>query len=200
MSKQNFPTSIIFTALPDLTDRFAFVQDDALKTNVATTLQYIIFLLSLSEEYKMPGPVIYMIYKNIIILTGSIVESLTCHKLQEMIKAGRFKNDEIMKMEYRYVPMKEIFPISSEEKIYACLRTKKYESLNDKTQLFTLNRAAEKSGLFTSPLYRMAQKLRDTRNRIHLAALKRVDDQYSKSEVNAIFADAKKLIDRIESY
>lgn len=65
-------------AIPDqskLEERFAFIKDDTLRTNIVITFRYIIFLIELEQKQQLPGPIIYTIYKDMIVQTGTVVES-----------------------------------------------------------------------------------------------------------------------------
>ncbi|GAH01972.1 unnamed protein product, partial [marine sediment metagenome] len=43
--------------LKDLKDRFKFIENTTLRENLAIAFQYIIFLLSVESEFKLPGAV-----------------------------------------------------------------------------------------------------------------------------------------------
>lgn len=164
--KTTLPSTIQIPEVDSLKARFSFVGDEILQTNLAITFKYIIFLVSLDEEFEL-GSLTYSIYKDIVVQTAII------HK------AIKVEGDKYIQNVYRET---------------------KYEKLNRSTTLDALNRVAKRCGLYDDEHFKIAQKLRDKRNRIHLAGLTSIDDQYSKDEINSIFADANKLITRIEMY
>lgn len=46
-----------------LEEHFNFVENKTLKTNLAISLQYLFFLITVEEELTLPGPVSYSLYK-----------------------------------------------------------------------------------------------------------------------------------------
>jgi len=84
MAKKKFHNSIKFVELEDLkNNRFSFVQNEILRENIAIKMQYIVFLVSLEEEYELPGAVTYSTFKTVIIFTASIIEALVNYKIHE---------------------------------------------------------------------------------------------------------------------
>ena len=55
-------------------------------------------------------------------------------------------------------------------------------------------------GLFTMDLYEKSEFIRKFRNKIHPYALKKVDDKYTKTDINEVFSIASEIIDRIENF
>jgi len=201
MTKKKSLPSIKFVEVDDLKkDRFAFVENEILRENIAIKMQHIIFLLSLEEEYELPGSITYSAFKTIIIYVASIIESLIHYKLDALISTGRAQNEKVMGTEEKYLNWKVLHQVSSTETICGVKKVKKAKKLSDDTQLIELNRAAKRSGLFTSELLKKAEKIRQARNKIHPYSLKEVDDKYSKKDINAIFSMASDIIERIETY
>lgn len=201
MAKKKFHSSVKFVEIGYLkNNRFSFVSDEILKENIAIKMQYIVFLLSLEEEYGLPGAVIYSVLKTIIIFTASIVESLIHYKLDKLIKTGRVKEENIMGKEAKYSDCKELFKISNSEKICGIRKVMKVKNLSDDANFIDLNESAKRSGLFTNDLFDKSERIRKARNRIHPYGLKEVDDKYSKKDINDIFAMASAVIERIETY
>lgn len=201
MPKKKLHGSVKFIEVEDLkNNRFAFVKNEILKENIAIKMQHIVFLVSLEEEYELPGAVTYSAFKTIILFTASIVESLINYKLHDLIGLGEIEEEKIMGKEEKYPICKEIFKISETEKVCGVKKVMKPKKLSDNTDFIELNRAAKKSGLFTEAIFKKAEKIRETRNRIHPYGLKEVDDKYSKDEINNIFSMANSIIERIEKY
>lgn len=180
--------------------RFDFIENKILKENIAIKMQYIIFLVSLEEEYKLPGAVTYSAFKTIIIFTASIIESLINYKLHELLKSGKIKKDKIMGKEKRYLVIKALYEISPTEKICGVKEVIKLKKISDNTRFIELNRVAKKSNLFTEVLFKKAEEVREMRNRIHLFGLKEIDDKYTKKDITNIFTKTRDIIKRIEKY
>lgn len=199
MSKQDLPL-IKFVESNDLVQKFSFINNEILRANVAIKMQHIVFLVSLEEEHELPGTITYSVFKTIIIYTASIIEGLLHYKLNELIKSGLINENQIMGFETKNKDKKEIYTISSSEKIYAATFFKKPKKLSAKTTFNDITSACKKIGLLDEGLYAKCEKVRETRNRIHPYGLDEIDDQYSKDEINETFEIASLIMDRIENF
>lgn len=92
-----------------LKNRFYFIENEILRTNLAVSLKYIIFLITLSEENTLPGPITYSIFKNIILHTASIVEGVLHYALDTLIKAKRLDPEQVMPKEDKYTSRKVLY-------------------------------------------------------------------------------------------
>lgn len=201
MTKKASLSSVKFIELEDLqSNRFKFIENDVLRENISIKMQYIVFLISLEEEYELPGAVRYSTLKTIIIFTASIIEALLNYKLHSLISEGRIFEKDIMGKEERLSIVKDPVKISETEEIFGIKKVKKIKKLNEKIDFHELNRAAKRSGLFTENLFKMSEKIREDRNKIHAYSLKEVDDKYSKKDIFEVFSFAKTIIERVEIY
>ena len=186
--------------LKHLKKRFSFVGDNILRENIIINTQYVTFLRSLGNNYKLPRAATYSVYKTIILYTASIVESLINYKLKKLIKEGKIENNKIMSMEEKYIHIADLYNISSEEKVCGIRKIKRHKKLVDETIFIDLNKAAKRCGLFDRRLFKKSEKLRKMRNKIHLSALSNIDDRYSQEDIDNSFEIAKDVINRIEKY
>jgi hypothetical protein len=201
MPKNKFHSSVKFIEVEYLkNNRFSFIKNEILKENIAINMQYIVFLLSLEEEYELPGAVTYSSFKTIIVLTASIVESLIHYKLDELIKSNKIKEEDVTEKEKKYTDCKILHKISDTEQICGIKKTTKAKRLSHDTNFVDLNNTAKRSGLFTDDLFRKSDKIRIARNRLHPYGLKEVDNKYSKKDINNIFSMAEAIIKRIQTY
>lgn len=201
MIKKKQLKEIKFIEIADLTNgRFSFVKSSILRENIAIKMQHIIFLLSLEEEYELPGSITYSAFKTIIIYTASIVESLIHYKIEELVKSKKITHKNFMGTEDVYSDCKVLYKVSDYETICGVKKNKKEKKLKKDTNFLQLSRAAKRIGLFDQILFDAAEDIRKTRNRIHPYSLKEVDDKYTKEEINKIFAMTNKIIARIETY
>ena len=203
MTKKKSLDSIKFIEVKDLKNtRFTFVENEILRENISIKMQYIVFLVSLEEEYELPGAVTYSTFKIITIYAASIIESLIHYKLDNLLKNERIKEANIMGKEIKYLNCIELHPISDTEKICGIKKVTKTKILSNNSSFHDLNKAAKKSSLFNDNLFKKAEELRQMRNRIHLYSLKEkeIDEIYSKDNINKIFSITKAIIDQIEKY
>ena len=202
MSKHRLP-KINFIEIKTLSEsRFDFVKNDILRENICITMQYVVFLNSFNKDYDLPGALSYSVFKTIIIYTASIIESLINYKLQELIRAKKVKESDLMDKLVTYQCFKKTdYKLSDHETITAGIKKiTKAKKLSDETILRDLNIAAKRAGLFDYKLFFEAEKIRKKRNNIHLTGLSDVDDRYTQKDVNDLFRSARKIIDRIEHY
>lgn len=201
MTKNKFHDSIKIATIKRLKEsKFSFVNNKILQENLAMKMQHIIFLFSVEKSYELPGAIQYSVLQTMIVFTASIVEGLIHYKLAELIESNKVQEHQIMGKEEKFSNLKELYKISDSEKILGVKQVIKSKALSDDTNFFELNKAAKRSGLFTEELFQHAEKIRQTRNRMHPYSLKEVDDKYSKEDINNIFAMAAKIIERIEKY
>jgi hypothetical protein len=201
MVKKNFAKSVRFIEVEDLQEnRFSFIENVVLRENVAIKMQYVVFLVSLEEEYILPGASTYSLFKTIIVFTASIVEAVIHYKLKQMIDQGLVNEKDIMPTDTKLSLQKKYLKLEDGREICGIIKATKPMKLND-TQSFTnLNKAAKKSGLFTKVLFDYAEEIRKSRNRIHTFSLKSVDDTYTKKEIDEIFKKTSIIIERIETF
>lgn len=69
-------------------ERFDFIQNEVLKSNLAISMQYIAFLIKIETDIKITVAVEYSIFKNIIQYTASIIEGILNYGLEIAIKKG----------------------------------------------------------------------------------------------------------------
>ncbi|MBI2029333.1 hypothetical protein HYT02_02875 [Candidatus Gottesmanbacteria bacterium] len=195
MSKSN----LIIPSQKELESRFSFINNKVLRVNIVIAFRYIIFLINIESDLKLPGAILYSLYKDIILYTATIVESCIHYCLKEYIDSGQLKSTDIMPYEWKDSVCKDLYLISEDEKVCGVIRHKVSEHFTDKTQFKTLNEACLKANLFDKSLFDKAENLRNIRNNIHLVALKRTDDYYEKKDTQEAFEIAKTIIERVEN-
>lgn len=167
----------------DLEGNYSFISDSTLRSNLSIATQYLLFLISLDSEYELPGPVIYSVYKNIIVYIASLTEALISYTLIKLLESNIIKNENIMGSEWKRDKSKEITTLENGGIVKGIIEHKVYNSLSAETQFMELNRAAKRATLFSESLFDDAENIRRRRNKIHIAGLKNLDDNYSKQDV-----------------
>lgn len=181
-----------------LEERFSFIESDILKSNLGIALRYIVFLLTLLHELELPGALYYSIYKDIIIYTASVVESCIHYCVKQYLEKGVIRSKDVMPWKWvndRYVVL---HTTSNGKEVCGIIRYKKSGNFTDKTQFKTVNEVAKRAGILTNSLFEKSESLRKKRNKVHLAALREVDDYYSERDIQSAFNTAKEVIERVE--
>ena len=77
-------------------ERFEFIQDATLRSNLAIVLRYIVFLVNLERYNSLTGPILFPLYKDMIVQTATIIESCTHYIVRRYLDSNTVKNSEIM--------------------------------------------------------------------------------------------------------
>ncbi len=186
-------------ALDHLAGRFLFIKDEVLRENVTIAFQYIIFLISIESEITWQGSIIYSIFKDVMVYTGSVVESCLHYCVKEYFKANKLNRADVMTYEWKIDKHISIYKIDETKEVCSLIRHKKMEDFCDQTQFKDINNIAKKAGILTDDLFKKAEKIREDRNKVHLVALGKTHDYFTKDNVEASFKSAKEIIERIES-
>ncbi len=196
-NKINLRKKIPTTA--ELTDRFLFIEDEILRENVVITFQYLIFLIAILDDLEADNTTISSsIHKDMIVYTGSIIESILHYCLKQYIDNDLIRSHEAMSTKWDMRDHKVLYEISNTEKVCGAIKYKKTERLTDQTNFIVINRACKKAGILTNILFDKSEEVRNLRNKIHLSGLRLVDNSYSKDDSQAVFDTAKKVIEKVE--
>lgn len=190
---------IVLPQQSEFEERFSFIEDETLRTNTAITFRYIFFLLELEHETSLPGPIIYSIYKDMIVQTGTVVESCVHYTLKYLIDAEKIKSSEVMESEWKEEKCTVLEKLDDGDKeVCGITRRKSPQKLTKHTTFMDLNRACKRAGIYNEEAFAKAEALREARNKIHLAGLTQVDDIYTKADVDKFFGYAKVILSCLE--
>lgn len=181
-----------------LEERFKFIENKILRTNLSISFQYIIFLITLEEEVTLQGPVSYSIFKNIVLYTASIIEGSLHYLLDTLIKQKQIESEKIMSKENIYSNKKVLYTTDDGMEICGVHFKKKSTKLKTNTNFIEINRACKRAKILNDKLFEEVEELRDRRNKIHLAGLSNVDDFYEKKDIQKAFDTASKILKLVE--
>lgn len=182
-------------------NRFEFIDDEILRDNIAITFRYIHFLTSVSNEKNgLDGQDIsYSIFKDMIINTGSIIESCLHYCLKKYFETNKVKSSSVMPYEWKHDKCVQIYEITpNESEVCAVIRHKKPERLTEITQFQTINIACKNAGILDEGLFKKVEFIRQKRNNIHLTALTKTDDLYTGEDTKIVFSYAKDILINIK--
>lgn len=181
-----------------LEDRFQFIENEVLRTNLSISFQYVIFLITMEEEITLQGPISYSIFKNIILNTAAIVEGSLHHLVGELIKRDELNPDKLFPKEEIYSNRKVLYKVSDDTEICGIHFKRKSAKLKASTGFSDLNRACKRAKLFNEQLFLEVEELREKRNKIHLAGLKEVDNYYQKEDIQKALETVSKILRLVE--
>jgi len=181
-------------------ERFNFVRDSVLRQNLAITMQYIAYLLG--QHNTLTGTLKYSVTKDIIVLTGSIVEAISHYWLQELVRNGTLNLDIVCPptKEYRSFRPKPILIDNENNSVYLCHRKEMEIDLCGEVKFKDILGALKKGNLIDEDLFKELDRLRGWRNKIHLKGLTEADiKKFQKADLSNVFETSKKLITKAEN-
>lgn len=188
-------------ALSVFEERFAFVRNNTLKGNAAIYLRYIVLQINISEELE-DDPLAYSIYRDIIVHTASIIESILEYTIREYITVGKAE-EGAFGFNWHY---SQISPIDHDcnefhdAKFIVAKKEKVLKTAARDLSFEDINSTAKRLKILDDNLYKKADSLRAKRNLIHLTSLeKSSDDYFNKNDVQKAIANAHDIILRVES-
>jgi len=167
--------------------------------NLAISLQYLIFLITIEEEITLPGPTSYSLFKNIILHTASIVEGTLHYTLQELIRRKELDENKLFPKEDKYRNKVTLFTTKDEIQICGIHYSKKPTKLKQNSNFIDINRACKRGQILNKKLFDEVEILREKRNKFHLAGLTQIDNFYTKQDVTEAFKTTQKILSLIES-
>jgi hypothetical protein len=155
-------------------DEWAFVWDDALRYNIAYTLQDVQFGVLLVNEYNVYWTPEAMIFKHAIVQVASVVEAVLQYDLKMIEDDPRVKamlGRDWVWIDSKEIPLPGIVLPEGQRAVTGLQRMVEREVLDRNTKMQVLIRAARKVGMIDEGLAEQLDELRKTRNRIHIKTL-----------------------------
>lgn len=179
-------------------ERFEFISNETLKTNLSISFQYIVFLIKVETELQTTGAVEYSIFKNVIQYTASIVEGVMHYGLETAIKKKIITEKSVMPKSESYSSKKLLHKVDSQTEILGVTKNIKFEKFKKNTQFKTICDAFKKGKLIDAKLFEEVNTLREKRNKIHLAGLKQIENYYTKTDINSAFQTVNNVIEAVK--
>ncbi len=165
----------------------------------AGNLKHTISMIATQLEHhkKSKGKAASGYLKLVLVLTGSCVETLVYRLVRLALKNG--KKMPIGSWEYiNAKPLHKEFVTKKGGEVVICRRKKRRIKLTSKIDFKKLNSFAKQMGLVDQTMFERLEKIRDTRNRIHLSALTSIDTNYTVADVQEGANTVDKLLDLID--
>ncbi len=172
---------------------FSFISDKIIRENLDITFDHVVVLLSLSESPGYSDTLKSSFRKTIIIFTASIIEALLFCMLRE-----NKTEEEISEESTEFKISKTIYFINDKERIVLgkdCIKSNKCKF--EKMNLDQINDVCKKHNLISKDIFNKVDKVRVLRNQMHISTLKVVDNEYSKVDLEFVFAVAHEIKDLV---
>lgn len=143
-----------------LKDRFTFINNKDLQTNLSISFQYVIFLITIQEEITLQGPVSYSIFKNIISNTAAIVEGALHHLIDRLIKDKGLDPEKVLRKEQKYFNKKILFKTDYGTEICGVHFIEKPSKLKSTTNFQEIIRACKRAKILDNDLFNEVEDLR----------------------------------------
>jgi len=184
----------------NLASRFNFIDDKDLKAQLSIAIEYVTFLIGLSEQYQIQPTVLFSIYKDIVLHTSCIVEACLHHALKKISNVGTDKEKEALrKHDKKYKKVTKYHIISPQEAVVCAIEKVTSSTINDDAKFNDLVTSAKKIQLFDNDLCAKAHYLRKKRNEIHLFSSDSRVSIYNKRVINKVFAETKDVLRCLEN-
>lgn len=192
--------SIVEDLMPKQTfeRRFAFIDNETLKRNIAIAFEYIVFLIAVAGEEKHKRLIRSSIYKDILVYTGTIIEACLAHVLEKYIAAGKLSKSKVLVPKWKEEASGVIHNFNKKRRIRYVTEHLIHEDMTDTTHFVEINRACLRGKILTQKEYEIAEEIRTRRNKLHMYALKNIDNSYSKEDLDEFFEKATVIIDKVE--
>jgi hypothetical protein len=186
----------------DLVSRFAFVGNDFLREELSLVLEYVIFLIQLTEKMTEKPTILYSIHKDIVLWTACIVEAALHYTLCVLAEKGsKEEQKKLLDLSPVYKEMKKCWtlPLSKDgyEQNLACGIQRMVPQSLKGMLLQPLIDKAHAIGLFDASMKKKASYLRTRRNELHLQSLD-TRTIYDKNTINTVFSDTRIILNCLQ--
>ena len=167
------------TGTRDLKDEWAFIWDDALRSNIAATLQDVEFDIHLVNQYNVFWTPLTMKYKHAIVQVASVAEAVIDYMLRMVEDDPRVQKalgSRWTLRDWSKVPTPGI-EVGEGVRVVSGTQEQIQNVLDRNTKMQLLIRAAKAVGILDEALAKEIDDLRDLRNRIHIKTL--TDPEYN---------------------
>lgn len=178
--------------------RFAFIDNDTLKKNIAIAFEYIVFLIETASKEGHKKLIKSSLYKDVLVYMGTVVEACLTHALLKHLSENRLQKSKVLSPEWKEEAQGVIYSFSKKRKIRYVIEHLTYEDIRSSSNFVEINRACFRGHILNKKEYEMAEEIREARNKIHVSALKNIDNSYKKEDLNKFFEKATKVISKAE--
>ena len=171
-----------------LKDEWAFVEHDALRSNIAATLQDVQFDVLLVNNYNVFWSPLAMKCKHAVVQAASVAEAVLQYML-EMIQEDERVQEILGKkwnwIDFNNVPLGGRIDVPDDKRVVSGIQQQVQNVLDRNTKMKLLIQAANKAEIIDDDFANELDELRDGRNRIHIKTLDAPEyEQYKPHTAN----------------
>lgn len=178
--------------------RFAFIDNDTLKKNIAIAFEYIIFLIETASKEGHKKLIKSSLYKDALLYTGTIVEACLLHVLIKYVSKKKLQKSKVLSPDWKEEAQGIIHLFNKKRRIRYIIEHLVYEDVKSSANFVEINRACLRGHILTREEYSIAEEIREARNKIHVSALINIDNSYKKEYLDNFFDKANKIIKKVE--
>lgn len=183
--------------VPTLENRFHFIENEKTRQNITVCFQYVIFLTVANETYNERGTIELSIYRDQIVHTASIIETCLHYCLMRLGELGKV---DLQKLDAEWKPhsLTPIHTISETKKVVWGYKERSIKALAPNATSEAINRAAKEAGILDEVLFKKAETIRETRNKIHLIGKEEEDLYPNADQIEELFTATNEILEIIE--
>jgi len=178
--------------------RFAFIDDDTLKKNIAIAFEYVVFLIETASKEGHKKLIKSSLYKDAPVYSGTVVEVCLTHALLKYLAANKLQKSKVLSPEWKEEAQGVIHSFSKKRRIRYIIEHLTYEDIRSSSNFIQINRACFRGHILNKKEYEIAEEIREARNKIHVSALKNIDNSYKKEDLDKFFEKATRVISKAE--
>ena len=178
--------------------RFSFIDSDTLKKNIAITFEYIIFLIETASKEDHKPLIRSSLYKDATVYTGTVVEACLGYVLKKYLLKHPKQKIKILQKEWKIKEQGVIHEFSKKKRIRYVIEHQGNVDIGNSPMFAVVSRACLRAKILSKKEFALAEEIMKARNKIHVTALKEIDNAYNKEILDAIFNKANKIIKKVE--
>lgn len=178
--------------------RFSFVDDDTLKKNIAITFEYIIFLIKTASAEGYKPLIRSSLYKDATVYTGTVVEACLSYVLKKYLAKYPGQKSNVLGKEWKTKEQGIIHEFSKKRRIRYVIEQLVSVDIGNSPMFVVVSRACLRAKILLPKEFTLAEEIMNARNKIHVSALKEIDNSYNKEMLDAIFNKANRIIKKVE--
>lgn len=137
-------------------------------------------------------------YKDATVYTGTIVEACLVYVLKKYLLKSPKQKDKIFEKEWKIKSAGTIHDFSKKKRIRYVSEQLQCVDVGNNPMFAIASRACLRSKILTAREHALAEEIMKARNKIHVSALKEIDNAYNRRALDDIFAKANIIIKKVE--